>query len=294
MISFTEPCKLDYELHCPQKVRQYRINDVDTVRVGIAEHIHAFLSYHTIPKHTKPEIAKIVLGIIMTLAAVISFVIKRPVFIDNRPTYLFSAIVFLICSVINYYISRFVEGFETVFISLPRMFESFDNSVKRSDSNKNKSAKVPPEKEKSLTDDTTRLMTVAELAEVGHQPAVQFPQIHESSYYAPLITALQAKSCRISISMAPQRPVIILTAEHITNNSVDGYFSWVLPPRVIKKVTKSYNYSQFFDKNGYIYPPAVKEATISIISEAMSSEGNNNNKGRRRPQSTSSSVKKKQ
>lgn len=125
--------QIDYDFN-NKKVRQYTIADVNTVKQAIADHIGDFLTYHKVPAYYGYEYARWCFGLLIVIAGVFSYAYRHSAFLDNRPIYFVSAAVFGICTLAQIYISRFVEGTDTIFLSKP-----LANAP-----SKNKKAPAPP------------------------------------------------------------------------------------------------------------------------------------------------------
>ena len=113
------PVQIDYELTAGKKTRQYTTADVGTVRLAVAEHIVAFLTYHNVPTFNVFEYTRWAFGILIIIAGTFSYAYKHEKLADNRPVYLASALVFFVCTAAQFCIAKFVEGTTTIFISKP-------------------------------------------------------------------------------------------------------------------------------------------------------------------------------
>lgn len=270
---------IDYEVDS-KKVRNYRTNDPNSVIGAVVEHVHELLTHHDITLYYGYENLSLVLGALMTMCAGVNFLVKGDDLSEIKWVYLVTAAVFAVLFVAQRFVAM-LEGANTFAITTPSSVV-----VKAKKKTSAMAAIVSRVEERREWIFKRCLVQLAQPEESGEGEPVEEPDngasmdteplpaltAEDSALFSELSSLFTNRATRFRIRQPVKRiPVFELQLEVLVPKSV-AFFK---KPHVVNSVTRLYAFSYFFDEDGFVFTPRIKEELISMLKEATNKKATN-------------------
>lgn len=235
--------KFGYALYSKQ-VRQYRTNDCSTVRRAIVCNIEEYLLSEGIEYDLRSDNARYGIGAISVVVGAGTYVAGlwpfRVPFEVMKPFLAFSVVFYNVCAAAMYYLFRWVDT-DSFFQTNPNTPPTHEHLKKGTAVGSQKSSSI--EKKGSAE---------------GQQ------QLCPGGCLGQL---LEGQRVRLRTKMDTFSPNITIRAELLNKSR-----PWYMPATVLHSVEKEFSYGEFFDADGFIYPPSLMHETQSLLRELMSAK----------------------
>lgn len=235
--------KFGYAFYSKQ-VRQYRTNDCSTVRRAIVCNVEEYLLSEGIEYDLRSDNARYGIGAISVVVGAGTYLAGlwpfRVPFELMKPFLAFSVVFYNVCAAAMYYLFRYVDT--------DCFFQTNPNTPPTHEHLKPASPATPANSKSGKTSKSS----AANGSGNDLCPGGCLGQL------------LEGQRVRLRTKTETFSPKITIRAELLNKSR-----PWYMPATVLHAVEKDFSYGEFFDEEGFIYPPSLMHETQTLLRELM-------------------------
>jgi hypothetical protein len=229
-----------------KQVRQYRTNDCSTVRRALVCNIEEYLLSEGIEYDLRSDNARYGIGALSVVVGAGTYLAGlwpfRVPFDVMKPFLALSVVFYNVCAAAMYYLFRWVDT--------DCFFQTNPNTPSRHEHLKASSASGGSSKKTNSS--------------YGGKASSEGGQLCPGGCLGQL---LEGQRVRLRTKMDTFSPKITIRAELLNKTR-----PWYMPATVLHAVEREFSYGEFFDSEGFIYPPSLMQETQALLRELMAAK----------------------